>query len=64
MNSFFIFVPSDISGACCVESTTVSISAGLPSTYLKVTWLLASGRSYGMRPSLRSIAWRSTRRCA
>src|SRR5690348_5629824 len=47
MNSFFIFGPSDISGECCEEITTVSISAGLPSTYLNVTWLLASGRRYG-----------------
>jgi hypothetical protein len=62
--SFFIFGPSDISGACCVERTTVSTSAGLPSTYLNVTWLFASGRSHGSRPSLRSSAWRSTRRCA
>ncbi len=63
-NSFFIFGPSDISGACCEDSTTVSISAALPSTYLNVTWLLASGRRYGIRPSRRSIAWRSTNRCA
>ena len=29
-----------------------------------VTWLFASGRRKGRRPSLRSCAWRSTRRCA
>ena len=32
-NSCFICLPSLISGACCVESTTVSIADGLPSTY-------------------------------
>ena len=32
MNSGFIFVPSLISGACWLDSTTVSIECGLPST--------------------------------
>jgi hypothetical protein len=35
-----------------VDTTTVSIATGLPSTYLTVSWLLASGRSQGRRPSL------------
>ena len=45
---------SSISGACCVETTTVSMALGLPFSYLIVTCDLASGRNHGKRPSLRS----------
>ncbi len=31
--------------ACCVDTTTVSMRTGLPSSYWTVTWLLPSGRS-------------------
>ena len=33
------------SGACCVETTTVSIRTGVAPSYSTVTWLLLSGRS-------------------
>ena len=45
---------SSISSACCVESTTASISAGRPPTYRNVTWAFASGRSQGKVPSFRT----------
>src|SRR5882757_6818658 len=43
-------------GWCWVDSTTVSIESGLPSTYLMVTWDLASGRSQDSRPLRRLVA--------
>jgi len=46
-----------------VETTTASIRVGLPSSYWTVTWLLLSGRSQGMVPSLRSSVIRLMIRC-
>ncbi len=37
----------EISSACWVETTTVSIRTGRPFRYSIVTWLLPSGRSQG-----------------
>jgi len=44
------------------DNKPVSIDAGLLSSYRKVTWLLASGRSHGSLPFLRTSAWRCTSR--
>src|ERR1700730_16156377 len=37
------FLPLRVSALCCVDTTTLVQPTGLPSTYLTVTWLLASG---------------------
>src|SRR5882724_4007812 len=37
------FLPLRLCSLCCVETTTLVQPTGLPSTYLTVTWLLASG---------------------
>ena len=52
------------SGACCVETTTVSTRIGVKPSYSMVTWLLASGRSQGIVPSWRSSVIRLMIRCA
>ena len=53
----------ETSGACCVETTTVSTRTGLCPSYSIVTCDLASGRSHHNWPVLRNCDWRSTRRC-
>ena len=44
----------DTSGACWVETTTVSTRTGVAPSYSTVTWLLASGRSQLIEPFCRS----------
>ncbi len=54
----------DRPGACCVESTTVSIASGLPcAAYFIVTCDFASGRSHASLPLRRTSACFSTSRC-
>ena len=54
----------ETSGACWVETTTVSIRTGVNPSYSTVTWLLASGRSQGIVPSCRNSVIRLMIRCA
>ena len=44
-----------MSAACWVETTTVSRRTGLSPSYSMVTWVLPSGRRYGIVPSLRTV---------
>ena len=41
--------------ACCVDTTTLLMRIGLPSTYSKETCVLPSGRKKSTRPSLRAL---------
>ena len=50
--------------ACCEETTTVSRRTALSPSYSMVTWVLPSGRRYGMVPFLRTSDRRLERRCA
>ena len=51
-------------GACCVETTTVSIRTGVSPSYSTVTWLLLSGRSQSTSPFWRASVSRLMIRCA
>ena len=55
---------SEMSGACCEETTTVLSRTGRRPSYSMVTWVLPSGRRYGMVPSLRTAERRRASRCA
>ncbi len=55
---------SEMSGACWLETTTVSSRAGRSPSYSMVTWVLPSGRRYGTVPSLRTSVRRWESRCA
>lgn len=50
--------------ACCEETTTVSRRTALSPSYSMVTWVLPSGRRYGMVPFLRTSDRRFDSRCA
>ncbi len=43
-----------MSGACWLETTTVSSLTGLSPAYSMVTWVLPSGRRYGTWPERRT----------
>ena len=45
-----------MSGACWVETTTVSSRTGVSPAYSMVTWVLPSGRRYGTVPARRTSA--------
>ena len=53
-----------MSAACWLETTTVSTRTGRSPSYSMVTWVLPSGRRYGMVPSLRTAASCSASRWA
>ncbi len=53
-----------MSEACCEDTTTVSRRTALSPSYSMVTWVLPSGRRYGMVPFLRTSERRFARRCA
>ena len=53
-----------MSEACWLDSTTVSSRTGWSPSYSMVTWVLPSGRRYGIVPSLRTSDSRSASRCA
>ena len=44
-----------MSGACCVDTTTVSSRTGVIPEYSTVTWVLPSGRRYGTVPLRRTV---------
>ncbi|RAO49864.1 hypothetical protein PSN01_04585 [Micromonospora saelicesensis] len=53
-----------MSAACWLDTTTVFSRTGRSPSYSMVTWVLPSGRRYGIVPSLRTAERRRASRCA
>jgi hypothetical protein len=53
-----------MSGACWLDTTTVSSRTGVSPSYSIVTWVLPSGRRYGTVPERRTSDSRRASRCA
>src|SRR6266508_6069354 len=57
-------VSTSTSSRCCALISTVSTRLAIVPSYAIVTWLLPSGRRYGITPALRTSASRLASRCA
>src|SRR6185503_8133351 len=57
-------VSTSTSSRCCALISTVSTRLAVVPSYAIVTWLLPSGRRYGITPALRTSASRLANRCA